>query len=66
MAYTRTNWENNVTPLDADNMNNIEEGIGEAMTKGNTAYDRIHISQAEPASSDGDDGDVWFVYTTEV
>lgn len=29
MAYSRTNWENDVTPLNATNMNNIEDGIEE-------------------------------------
>lgn len=27
MAYTKTTWVNNVTPLNATNMNNIETGI---------------------------------------
>lgn len=27
VTYNKTNWVNNVTPLDADNMNNIENGI---------------------------------------
>ena len=27
MAYKRTNWTNNQTPLNADNLNNIENGI---------------------------------------
>ena len=27
MAYTKTNWVNNTTPLNATNMNKIEEGI---------------------------------------
>lgn len=27
MAYTKTNWVNDVTPANATNMNNIEEGI---------------------------------------
>lgn len=30
MAYTRTVWENNVTPLNADNLNNMELGIENA------------------------------------
>lgn len=29
MAYKRTNWQNGVTPLSAQNMNNIEDGIQE-------------------------------------
>lgn len=31
MSYTRTNWVDGVTPLDASHMNNIEDGIEEAM-----------------------------------
>ena len=31
MAYTRTNWENNKTQLNATNMNNIEDGIEQAL-----------------------------------
>lgn len=27
VTYNKTNWVNEVTPLDADNMNNIENGI---------------------------------------
>lgn len=27
MAYVRTTWVNDVTALNADNMNNIEDGI---------------------------------------
>lgn len=30
MAYTRTNWVSGETPLSAENMNNIEDGIEEA------------------------------------
>lgn len=29
MAYTRTTWVNEETPLNADNLNNIEDGIEE-------------------------------------
>lgn len=38
MAYTRTHWINNLTQLNAKNMNNIEDGIEE-----NTE----HISQSD-------------------
>lgn len=31
MAYQRTTWINNETPLDAENMNRIEGGIEEAI-----------------------------------
>ena len=30
MAYTRTNWVNDSTPLNAEHLNNIEDGIEEA------------------------------------
>ena len=30
MAYTKTTWTNDSTPLSADNMNHIETGIGDA------------------------------------
>ena len=30
MAYTRTHWVNNLTQLNAKNMNNIEDGIEDA------------------------------------
>lgn len=32
MAYTRTQWEESVTPLSAQNMNNIEDGVEEALS----------------------------------
>ena len=36
-------------------MNNIEDGIQEALNK-------IHISTLEPTTADGEDGDIWIVY----
>lgn len=30
MAYTKTNWQDNVTPVSAQNMNKIEQGIEDA------------------------------------
>ena len=38
MAYTRTHWVNNLTQLNATNMNNIEDGIEENIE---------HISQSD-------------------
>ena len=55
MAYTRTIWRTGETPLSAGNMNNIEDGIEEALNK-------IHISTLEPTTADGEDGDIWIVY----
>lgn len=67
MAYRRTDWLNEVTPMDAEHLNNIEDGIEEAMDaieEGLTeARNRLHISTAIPTSADGEDGDVWFRYT---
>lgn len=42
MAYTRTTWVSEETALSADNMNNIEDGIEEALT--GTAIDATVIS----------------------
>lgn len=33
ILYTKTNWVNNVTKLNADNMNHIEDGIETAVTE---------------------------------
>lgn len=33
MSYTKTNWVNGETPVNADNMNKIEDGIANALTK---------------------------------
>lgn len=55
MSYTKTIWRTGETPLSAENMNNIEEGIEEALNK-------IHLSTVEPTASDGENGDIWVVY----
>ena len=39
MSYKRTNWVNNQTPLNADNLNNIEDGIEENKTSLNSKVD---------------------------
>lgn len=49
MAYERTIWENGVTPINATNLNNIEDGIEEAMVEDTgwvecTRYSGIGIS----------------------
>ena len=38
MAYTRTTWVSGETPLSADNMNNIEDGIQEIKNTVGTTY----------------------------
>lgn len=71
MAYVKTNWADNVTPLDDDALNKIENGIGyldaqlAAMaTKAEIALHRkIYFSETEPTIFDGANGDVWFTYT---
>ena len=34
MSYTKTNWENGKTPINAENLNKIEEGIANAVDGG--------------------------------
>lgn len=56
MSYSRTNWVSGETPLSADNMNNIEDGIEEVQTtanaifKGPTTGQRATISTTAGAS----------------
>lgn len=38
MAYVRTVWEEDTTPLSADNMNNIEEGISDVLAALGNVY----------------------------
>jgi len=50
MAYVKTNWVDDVTPLSATNMNNIEDGISEnsALSSQNTsvsAYQSLEITK---------------------
>lgn len=33
MAYVKTNWQNGVTPVNADNMNKIEDDVANALAK---------------------------------
>jgi len=42
MAYTKTNWQDNVTPLSAQNMNKIEQGIADAHTAANTVQNNLN------------------------
>lgn len=37
MAYSRTRWQNNQTKLNATNLNNMEDGIEEALSLGTQA-----------------------------
>lgn len=65
MAYTRTHWVNNLTQLNAKNMNNIEDGIEEnaehisqsdakitGLNSRVTTLEAIHTTYSDP-NSDG-------------
>lgn len=45
MSYTKTTWENGVTPLNATNMNKIEEGIYSAQNTADNASSNISALQ---------------------
>lgn len=53
MAYTRTNWENNKTQLNATNMNNIEDGIEQALGAIPQITQTTGNSMSEVMSQDG-------------
>lgn len=53
MAYTRTNWENNKTQLNATNMNNIEDGIEQALSTIPQITQTTGTSTSEVISQDG-------------
>ena len=44
--YTRKNWVNDETKLNADNMNNIEDGIEEALANASTAQSAAESAQS--------------------
>lgn len=53
MAYTRTNWENNETKLNKRNMNNIEDGIEQALGAIPQITQTTGTSTSEVMSQDG-------------
>ena len=53
MAYIRTNWENNKTQLNATNMNNIEDGIEQALSTIPQITQTTGTSTSEVISQDG-------------
>ena len=60
MAYTRTHWINNLTQLNAKNMNNIEDGIEEniehiSQNDNEIASLKTRILQAESGIEDAND-----------
>ena len=47
MAYNRTNWENSPstnTPLSADNLNNIEEGVLDVESANNALAGTVGVA----------------------
>ena len=59
MSYNRTTWVNDETPLNQGNMNNIEEGILEALDAAASNSERItqtiqYIQDVEKAKVDGE------------
>lgn len=69
MAYTKTNWENGVTPANATNMNHIEQGIYDNSLKTDTIGDLTNLetdtkTNIVSAINELKDGDIYS--TTEV
>lgn len=72
MPYIRTNWVNNKTKLNADNMNNIEDGINQTTssinkidTKIDNINDKINILENKKdieVIEDEDNGTITFIY----
>lgn len=50
MAYTKTNWENGKTPINATNLNNIEQGIANNETAAKNAVGLV-IKDADKYST---------------
>ena len=44
MAYSRKQWEIDITHLNADNFNNMEDGIQESLRRVQTTEDEIDCS----------------------
>lgn len=53
MSYTKTVWVNNTTPLNADNMNNIESGVETANTDIEEILDGTKIVKKAEQDSNG-------------
>ena len=51
ISYTKTNWVNNVTKLNADNMNHIENGIETLYTAFGTKLDKSDVVQTTGQST---------------
>ncbi|NTX58937.1 hypothetical protein, partial [Myxococcus sp. CA039A] len=59
MAYSKTNWQDNVTPLSAANLNKIEQGIADAhaVTDTYTAADVLAKLKTVDGAGSGLDAD---------
>ena len=59
MAYSRLNWQNEVTPLNAENMNRIEDGVEAAQIDSAiiTQYEALGVvfDSLRSAASSSDD-----------
>lgn len=51
ISYTKTNWVNNVTKLNADNMNHIENGIEAINIALGTKADKSYVDNAIASSA---------------
>ena len=51
ISYTKTNWVNNVTKLNADNMNHIENGIETLDIALGTKLDKSNVVQTTGQST---------------
>ena len=51
ISYTKTNWVNNVTKLNADNMNHIENGIEAIDIALGTKADKLYVDNAIASSA---------------
>ena len=51
MAYTKTVWENGVTPANATNMNHIEQGIYDNSLKTDTIGDLTNLETTDKTST---------------
>lgn len=52
VAYTKTNWINGVTPLNATNLNKIEQGIYDASAKADTADAKADTATTKANTAD--------------
>ena len=66
MAYTRTHWINNLTQLNANNMNNIEDGIEENIEHTSQSDAKITSLETRMSQSEANIEDANNTITAEV